>query len=224
MDLPAGLGAPIGFRSLVGLAGLEIRTGVRSDRMALGRRFAEVRGQTQALIAALSEADCQVQSTPDASLTKWHLAHTTWFFETFVLEPGEAGFRPFHPAFRVLFNSYYNGVGEQHPRAQRGLVTRPSLVRLAARRSADKLVVVGVNYRESAATITRFLDPLMLKLPTLLDSDGDMASVYTPRIFPSTVIFGRRGRPLGTVVGEIDWGGEAANRILAPLLAPGRPG
>ena len=100
----------------------------------------------------------------------------------------------------------------------------PSLVRLAARRSADKLVVVGVNYRESAATITRFLDTLMLKLPTLLDSDGDMASVYTPRIFPSTVIFGRRGRPLGTVVGEIDWGGEAANRILAPLLAPGRPG
>ena len=61
--------------------------------------------------------DCQVQSMPDASPTKWHLAHITWFFETFVLERFEPGFRPFDPAFRVLFNSYYEGVGEQYPRA-----------------------------------------------------------------------------------------------------------
>jgi ergothioneine biosynthesis protein EgtB len=93
----------------------------------LARRYTEVRAQTLALAAPLSEADCQVQAMPDASPVKWHLAHVTWFFETFVLEAHEAGFRPHHPAYRVLFNSYYNGIGSQHPRAQRGLVTRPSL-------------------------------------------------------------------------------------------------
>jgi ergothioneine biosynthesis protein EgtB len=90
-------------------------------------RYAEVRAATLALAAPLSEADCQVQSMADASPVKWHLAHTTWFFETFLLEPHERGFKPFHPAFRVLFNSYYNGIGEQHPRPHRGLVTRPGL-------------------------------------------------------------------------------------------------
>ena len=64
---------------------------------------------------------------PDASPAKWHLAHTSWFFETFVLEKALADYRPFHPRFRVLFNSYYNTVGEQYPRPDRGLVSRPSL-------------------------------------------------------------------------------------------------
>ena len=71
---------------------------------------------------------------PDASPVKWHLAHTTWFFETFILESMEAAFAPFHPAFRVLFNSYYNGVGEKHPRAQRGLLTRPGMAQVRAYR------------------------------------------------------------------------------------------
>ncbi|MDP1647289.1 MAG: ergothioneine biosynthesis protein EgtB [Rubrivivax sp.] len=102
----------------------------------LGARYAQVRAQTLALAAPLSEADCQVQSMPDASPTKWHLAHVTWFFETFVLERFEPNFRPHHPAFRVLFNSYYNGVGEQHPRPQRGLVTRPGLAEVLAYRAA----------------------------------------------------------------------------------------
>lgn len=79
------------------------------------------------LAEPLSEEDCQVQSMPDASPTKWHLAHLTWFFETFVLERHEPGFKPFDPHFRVLFNSYYQGIGAQFPRAQRGLLTRPSL-------------------------------------------------------------------------------------------------
>jgi len=98
-------------------------------------RFAEVRAATLALAAPLTEADCQVQSMADASPVKWHLAHTTWFFETFVLEPREPGFKPFHPAYRVLFNSYYNGIGEQHPRPQRGLVTRPGLNEVLAYRA-----------------------------------------------------------------------------------------
>ncbi|MCC6248324.1 MAG: ergothioneine biosynthesis protein EgtB [Rubrivivax sp.] len=102
----------------------------------LPERYRRVRAQTMALAAPLSEADCQVQSMPDASPTKWHLAHVTWFFETFVLERFEPGFKPHHPAFRVLFNSYYHGVGEQHPRPERGLVTRPGLAEVKAYRAA----------------------------------------------------------------------------------------
>ena len=94
---------------------------------ALADRYAAVRQASLALAAPLTAEDCQVQSMPDASPTKWHLAHVTWFFETFLLERFEPGFRPFDPAFRVLFNSYYKGVGEQYPRPQRGLVTRPTL-------------------------------------------------------------------------------------------------
>ena len=76
---------------------------------ALAERYTAVRAHTLALAAPLSEADAQVQSMPDASPAKWHLAHVTWFFETFVLERFEPGFRPYEPAFRVLYNSYYNG-------------------------------------------------------------------------------------------------------------------
>ena len=73
---------------------------------------------------------------PDASPIKWHLAHTTWFFETFVLERFEANFRPHDERFRVLFNSYYNGIGAKHPRAQRGLISRPNLQDVRAYRQA----------------------------------------------------------------------------------------
>jgi len=93
---------------------------------SLLQRFNAVRKGSVSLTEPLSEEDCCVQSMPDASPIKWHLAHTTWFFETFILERFEADFRPHHQAFRVLFNSYYNGVGQKHPRAQRGLLTRPS--------------------------------------------------------------------------------------------------
>jgi ergothioneine biosynthesis protein EgtB len=93
----------------------------------LAARYRAVRATSERLRAPLSAEDCQAQSMPDASPVKWHLAHTTWFFETFVLEPGRAGYQPFAPAYRVLFNSYYQQVGDQHPRPQRGLLTRPSL-------------------------------------------------------------------------------------------------
>ena len=90
-------------------------------------RFAAVRAATEALAAPLSDEDCCVQSMPDASPVKWHLAHTTWFFETFVLEAFEPGFAAHDAAFRMLFNSYYEAVGERHPRPRRGLLTRPSM-------------------------------------------------------------------------------------------------
>jgi ergothioneine biosynthesis protein EgtB len=108
-------------------------------RTALAERYARTRQDMLDLVAPLSAEDCQVQSMPDASPAKWHLAHVTWFFETFVLEAREARFVPFDPAFRVLFNSYYQGIGEQHPRALRGLVTRPTLDDVKAyRRHVDE--------------------------------------------------------------------------------------
>jgi ergothioneine biosynthesis protein EgtB len=106
------------------------------DTNALQRRYGTVRGQSLHLAEPLSEADAQVQSMADASPAKWHLAHTTWFFETMVLERFERNFKPHHEAYRVLFNSYYQGVGEQHPRPQRGLITRPGLAEVRAYRLA----------------------------------------------------------------------------------------
>ena len=100
----------------------------------LSARYRDVRRQSLLLAEPLTDEDCGAQSMPDASPIKWHLAHTTWFFETFILERMEAGFQPFHPAFRVLFNSYYNGIGEKHPRAQRGLLTRPAMAQVRAYR------------------------------------------------------------------------------------------
>lgn len=100
----------------------------------LFERWQQVRQRSVALAAPLSAEDCAAQSMPDASPIKWHLAHTSWFFETFILEQFEDGFQAFHSDFRVLFNSYYNGVGEKHPRPQRGLLTRPSLETVQAYR------------------------------------------------------------------------------------------
>ncbi len=112
---------------------------VRSAAADLPSRFREVRRQTERLCEPLSAEDCQVQSMPDASPVKWHLAHTTWFFETFVLEPCVDDYAPVHPAFRVLFNSYYQSVGEQYPRPRRGMLTRPSLAEVRAyRRHIDR--------------------------------------------------------------------------------------
>jgi ergothioneine biosynthesis protein EgtB len=102
-------------------------------------RFRAVREQTMRLAAPLGAEDCAIQSMPDASPVKWHLAHTTWFFETFLLEAFEDRFKPFDPAFRVLFNSYYNSVGDRHPRHERGLITRPDLEGVVAyRRDVDE--------------------------------------------------------------------------------------
>lgn len=113
------------------------------DAEALSKQYFSVRARSMLLCEPLSEEDCCTQSMPDASPVKWHLAHTTWFFETFVLESCERNFQPFHPQFRILFNSYYNGVGDKHPRPQRGLLTRPSLAQvLDYRRHVDARMLV----------------------------------------------------------------------------------
>jgi ergothioneine biosynthesis protein EgtB len=95
--------------------------------------FEEIRSASLALAAPLSAEDCIVQSMPDASPVKWHLAHTSWFFET-VLLAKRPGYKPFDPAFAYLFNSYYESAGPRHPRPRRGLLTRPSLDRVLAYR------------------------------------------------------------------------------------------
>jgi len=104
------------------------------DRGICVRRFAEIRHATEALAAGLLPEDQAIQSMPDVSPTKWHLAHTTWFFETFLLIPHLAGYTAFHPAFAYLFNSYYETVGARHPRPQRGLLSRPGTAEIAAYR------------------------------------------------------------------------------------------
>jgi ergothioneine biosynthesis protein EgtB len=92
----------------------------------LSRRFRAIRNVSARLCETLEPEDCVAQSMPDASPVKWHLAHTTWFFETFVLKPQDPSYAVFHPRFEYLFNSYYNAVGEQYSRPDRGLLTRPS--------------------------------------------------------------------------------------------------
>ena len=114
---------------------------VRNPTPELAERFREVRAASEALAAPLSAEDCALQSMPDASPTKWHLAHTSWFFETFVLERLDADHEPFHPGFRVLFNSYYNSIGEQFSRPHRGMLSRPSLEEVSEyRRFVDRRV------------------------------------------------------------------------------------
>jgi ergothioneine biosynthesis protein EgtB len=107
----------------------------------LASRYRQVRRVTEALAEPLSPEDCQVQSMPDASPTKWHLAHTTWFFETFVLA-ARPGYQPFHAGWGYLFNSYYEAVGQRHARAHRGLLSRPSLDEVRRyRRHADEAML-----------------------------------------------------------------------------------
>jgi ergothioneine biosynthesis protein EgtB len=118
----------------------------RSDPMSvvvsgLQRAYDEVRRYSLALAEPLSAEDQGVQSMPDASPTKWHLAHTTWFFETVVLKPHATAYRPFDERYAYLFNSYYEALGPRHARPQRGLLTRPALDEVHAyRRHVDEAV------------------------------------------------------------------------------------
>jgi ergothioneine biosynthesis protein EgtB len=119
--------------SAVGAAAIEespdatVRAGVPSRREELLARFHRVRDFTKALCHGLAPEDCVVQSMPDVSPTKWHLAHTTWFFETFILKKWMTGFRPVNPQYAFLFNSYYNAAGSMHRRDLRGLISRPTV-------------------------------------------------------------------------------------------------
>ena len=123
-----------------------VSTPLDADRAAaIVRDLRATRRRTEELAAPLAPEDQVVQSMPDVSPTKWHRAHTTWFFETFVLGPHLPGYRPVHAAYGYLFNSYYEQVGDRHPRPQRGLISRPTCeevgeYRAAVDRSLDELL------------------------------------------------------------------------------------
>lgn len=104
------------------------------DRI-LAERYRPVRQLTEALIQSLTAEDMVIQAMPDVSPPKWHLAHTAWFFETFILAPHAPGYRAFHPRFGYLFNSYYNQIGAFHARPQRGLLARPTTPEVLAYRA-----------------------------------------------------------------------------------------
>src|SRR3712207_3877568 len=112
--------------------GAKVVEGARRD--ATAQRFAAVRARTEALAAPLSPEDQTVQSMPDASPAKWHRAHTTWFFETFLLLPRLAGYARFREEYGFLFNSYYEAAGPRHARPKRGMLTRPSSAEIGAYR------------------------------------------------------------------------------------------
>lgn len=105
-----------------------------TSRSGARRKFETTRRESETLAERLTPEDQSIQSMPDVSPTKWHLAHTTWFFETFILARFEPDYRVFDPMFHYLFNSYYEAEGPRHPRPQRGLLSRPSCADVAAYR------------------------------------------------------------------------------------------
>jgi ergothioneine biosynthesis protein EgtB len=117
-------------------------------------RFAAVRALTVALCRSLGPEDMVLQSMPDASPAKWHLAHSSWFFETFLLTPHQPGYQPFHPDYAYLFNSYYESAGPRHPRPQRGLLSRPTVTDVLAYRA-------HVDHGMQALLTSRGADPVL---------------------------------------------------------------
>ncbi len=129
----------------------------KAAHSSLAGAYRATRAQTEALAAPLSPEDQALQSMPDASPAKWHQAHTSWFFETLILQAQLPGYRPFNPRFQYLFNSYYETLGPRHPRPQRGLLSRPALSEiLAYRRHVDAamLDLLGGMASASAQDLT----------------------------------------------------------------------
>ncbi len=192
-----------------------------TNRCTLATRFAQVRATTESLAAPLSSEDASLQSMADASPTKWHLAHTSWFFETFILERFDDAFKPFDPSFRVLFNSYYNAVGDKHPRPERGLISRPNLAEvlsyrhhvtarideLLAKMGADNsefvaLMWLGCNHEEQHQEL------ILTDLKHLL-SKNPLKPAYQDR-WPLTPIQGRKPRWVGYAGGLVPIGRDIA--------------
>jgi ergothioneine biosynthesis protein EgtB len=148
------------------IAILDRQSGMRSDerRRFWRRAFDAVRGETERRAAPLAPEDQVIQSMPDASPTKWHRAHTTWFFEQFLLAPGLADYRVFDERFAFLFNSYYVAAGPRHERPKRGLITRPGADEVTAYRAHVDAAVARLLAIASDATLDNILPILELGL------------------------------------------------------------
>jgi ergothioneine biosynthesis protein EgtB len=171
----------------------------------LARRFADVRARTDRLAAPLSAEDQVVQSMPDASPTKWHRAHTTWFFAEFVLGADGTSERIWdRPEYRFLYNSYYDSVGARHPRPARGLVTRPSVAEVAEYRALvdkaiEELLANDVS-AEMAATLVlgthheeQHQELLLLDIKHALSMNPAVGPAYADVIVPAAVDPGPAG-------------------------------
>jgi ergothioneine biosynthesis protein EgtB len=129
-----------------------------SAQSTLERQYRSVRAVSTALAAPLSDADATVQSMPDASPAKWHLAHTSWFFEAMVLTPNSSRYRVFDDRFNFLFNSYYESVGARQPRALRGLLTRPALEDVLAYRNHVDAAMAELFKRAPAQDVLAIIE------------------------------------------------------------------
>ncbi len=126
--------------------------------------FARIRRFSEELAAPLAPEDCVVQTMPDVSPTKWHLAHTSWFFDTFLLQPFAEGFRPLAREYAYLFNSYYNAAGPMHCRDRRGFISRPTMRETMEYRRYVDHHVVDMLQRANAATLPQVLPIVVLGL------------------------------------------------------------
>jgi ergothioneine biosynthesis protein EgtB len=116
---------------------------VQLNKSKIIKSFLDTRATTEHLCAHLEPEDCVVQTMPDVSPTKWHLAHTTWFFEQFILKPKLPTYKAFHPQYEYLFNSYYNSIGKMHPRSERGHLTRPLIKEVLSYRKHVNDAILG---------------------------------------------------------------------------------
>ncbi len=211
----------------------------------LASRWRDVRAATERLCETLELEDYVVQSMPDASPVKWHLAHTSWFFETFVLAPHAPRYRPFREGWDVLFNSYYVAAGPRHPRPERGLLTRPTVAEVRAyRASVDTALGAFLATPEAAVPEVAALVELGLhheqQHQELLLTDihhafsrNPLAPTYRPRSAPApTVATPLRWRQHGGGLVQIghegasfafDNEGPAHQVFLQPFAVASRP-
>ncbi len=156
--MPPQPSASFGRRDAAPDRGPDERSSARSRALALSDSFSAIRQATEELIGPLATEDCVVQSLPEASPTKWHLGHTSWFFEEFVLRRFTPTYRCFDEDYRYLFNSYYESVGPQHARAERGLLSRPTLEQtLAYRAHVDEEILRLLEHQSESAELGRLL-------------------------------------------------------------------
>src|SRR6478752_6302060 len=137
---------------------------VANARRVWFEKFSNVRAETERRASHLSPEDQDVQSMPDASPAKWHRAHTTWFFEQFLLKAHAAGYREFDERFGFLFNSYYVAAGPRHARPERGLITRPNVDEVAAYRAHVDAAVDRLIESADQATLERIVPVIEIGL------------------------------------------------------------